>query len=148
MKTIKTSLKGKQLLNNSLLNKDTAFTKKERAAFALDGLLPTREETITEQSKRHYAQYQELTSDMQKIIYLNQLCNRNETLFYKLVSEHLIEMLPIIYTPVVGDLVQQFSKQFRTQRGLYLTYNDRDNIANILDNRVNKEIERSRNCQE
>ncbi|MDP2283250.1 MAG: NAD-dependent malic enzyme, partial [Pseudohongiella sp.] len=94
---------GPTLLETPLLNKGGAFTEKERRTFNLLGLLPPRYETIEGQVKRAYMQYCSFAEPINKHIYLRAVQDTNETLFYRLISEHLVEMLPIIYTPTVGD---------------------------------------------
>lgn len=137
---IETTLRGKELLTTYLLNKGTAFTQQERCELGLLGKLPPRVETLEEQVRRAYRQYKKYKSDLQKHIYLNNLHDKNEILFYKLVNEYLVEMLPIIYTPVVGKAVQQFSHEFRQPRGLYIAFEDQDKIELILENRTHPEI--------
>lgn len=134
MQTIVTELNGDQLLRSSRLNKDTAFTLTEREQFNLLGKLPPRVESLTEQAERAYQQYLEQDSPLAKYIYLNDLHDRNETLFYKLVSNHLPEMMPIVYTPTVGEAIQKFSAEYRRPRGLFITYPDKDRIEEILAN--------------
>lgn len=131
---IKAPLLGARLLKTSLLNKDTAFSIEERQQLHLDGLLPPHVETIEDQLKRCYQAYQRKQDDMEKHIYLRSLQDRNETLFYKLVIEHLTEMMPIIYTPTVGEACEQFSNIYRQPRGLFISYPQKDRIAEILDN--------------
>lgn len=138
---IETSLRSHALLGTSKLNKGCAFTQAEREAFGLLGLLPARIETITEQADRLYTQFSEQTSNLAKHIHLNVLHDYNETLFYYLVSRHLEEMLPIIYTPTVGEAVQRFSVQSRKPRGVYISYKDRHKIDEILDNRFPAEVD-------
>lgn len=138
---ISTPLKGKALLNTPLLNKSTAFTHEERRQFEILGKLPARVETLEEQAERAYEQYRRYTIDLSRHIYLYNLHERNEVLFYKLVSDHLEEMMPIIYTPIVGSAIKQFSREFRSPRGLYLSYPDRDEMASILDNRTHPDID-------
>ncbi len=138
---ISTPLKGKALLNTPLLNKSTAFTAEERREFQILGKLPLRVETLEEQAERAYEQYRRYTIDLSRHLYLYNLHERNEVLFYKLVSDHLDEMMPIIYTPTVGNAVQQFSREFRSPRGLYLSIPDRKDMASILDNRTHSEID-------
>ena len=94
---------GPTLLETPLLNKGGAFTEKERRTFNLMGLLPPRHETIEGQVERAYGQYRSFEEPINKHIYLRAVQDTNETLFYRLISEHLVEMLPIIYTPTVGD---------------------------------------------
>ncbi|WP_186645590.1 NAD-dependent malic enzyme [Fluviispira vulneris] len=128
------SLKGKQLLLNSFLNKDTAFTYDERIEFKLDGLIPNVIETLDEQVVRVYGQYLKKESDIERNIFLTQLYDRNETLFFRLMQEHLIEMVPVFYTPTVGDVVQQFNQNFRRPRGLFISYPQMSQIDDILNN--------------
>lgn len=138
---IETSLTGNNLLSTPKLNKGGAFTQEEREAFGLTGLLPHQVETLNQQVARMYMQYHEHHTNLGRNIYLNVLHDYNETLFYKLVSEHLEEMLPIIYTPTVGEAVQRFSLEHRKARGLYINYTDRDRIDEILDNRITPEVD-------
>lgn len=138
---IETCLTGNNLLSNPKLNKGCAFTLDEREAFQLNGLLPRQVETLEQQVARMYVQYHEHHTSLGKNIYLNVLHDYNETLFYKLVSEHLEEMLPIIYTPTVGEAVQRFSLEHRQPKGLYINYCDRDKIDSILDNRLPPEVD-------
>lgn len=140
-KYLETSLSGKGLLTIPQLNKGIAFTEQERQEFGLLGKLPARIETLDEQIKRAYNQYESFNDQLQKNIYLNVLQNTNQTLFYGLVKNHLAEMLPTIYTPIVGKRVKEYSKEFRQARGLYITYFDKDRIEEILDNRTNPEID-------
>lgn len=138
---IETSLSGKLLLNIPQLNKGTAFSEEERHQFGLLGKLPAQVESLDEQVKRTYLQHKAYRSPLQQNIYLNNLHDKNQVLFYKLVSEHLAEMLPIIYTPTVGKAVKEYSRQFRQARGLYIAYKYRNRIAEILDNRSHPEID-------
>ena len=137
---IETPLQGKTLLNSALLNKGTAFTLEERDQFNLLGKLPSRVETLDEQVARAYEQYRRYKNDLSRNIYLNNLRDRNETLFYRLLNEHATEMMPIIYTPIVGTAVKEYSREFRGPRGLYITYPDRHRIDQILQNRTHPEI--------
>lgn len=138
---IETSLSGKCLLTLPQLNKGTAFTYDERMAFDLLGKLPHRIETLDEQVERAYFQYKNYTSLLQKNIYLNNLNDKNQILFYKLLSAHLVEMLPIIYTPMVGTAVMQYSREYRQPRGLYIAHTDQDNLDAIIQNRSNPNID-------
>jgi malate dehydrogenase (oxaloacetate-decarboxylating) len=133
---IETPLTGHELLDASKLNKGCAFSEEEREQFNLIGLLPHHAETLEQQAARMYVQYHEHHSNLGKNIYLNVLHDYNETLFYKLVSDHLEEMLPIIYTPTVGDAVQRFSLEHRKSRGMYLSFPERNRIDKILDARL------------
>lgn len=138
---IETSLTGHSLLSTAKLNKGCAFTREEREIFGLTSLLPYQIETLEQQVDRMYAQYHEHHTNLSKNIYLNVLHDYNETLFYKLVSQHLEEMLPIIYTPTVGDAVQRFSLELRKPRGLYISYPDMKNMDEILEQRLTPEVD-------
>ncbi|MEN6292929.1 MAG: NAD-dependent malic enzyme [Methanobacterium sp.] len=137
IKYIETDLKGIQLLRSAQLNKGTAFSDTERKKFFLKGLLPPVIETIEDQMQRAYHQYSLQTDDLQKNIFLNNLYNTNETLFFRLISEYIEEMMPIIYTPTAGLAIQHYSSEFRTPRGIYISYPDQDNIDEILNNLSN-----------
>ena len=139
-KYIKTDLRGSQLLQSSHLNKGTAFSTKERELFNLIGLLPHSVETLDEQLQRAYHQYSLQADDLQKNIFLNNLYHTNETLFFRLIREHIQEMMPIIYTPTAGLAIQHYSDEFRKPRGIYLSYPDREHVAEILDNWSDAEI--------
>jgi malate dehydrogenase (oxaloacetate-decarboxylating) len=128
------SITGKQLLLNSFLNKDTAFTLEERREFKLNGLIPNVVETLDEQAVRVYGQYLKKETDIERNIFLTQLYDRNETLFFRLLQEHLVEMVPVFYTPTVGDVVQQFNQNFRRPRGLFISYPQMSQIEDILNN--------------
>ena len=138
---IETSLCGKPLLTTPQLNKSTAFTQEERKEFGLLGKLPHRVETLDEQIKRAYLQYSGYTSRLKQNIYLNNLHDKNQILFYKLLSRHLSEMLPTIYTPIVGTAVKRFSHEYRQPRGLYIAHSDKNQIEEIINNRSNPEID-------
>lgn len=134
MKSVKTNLRGAELLDTPLLNKSNAYSDEERNKLGLLGLLPPHIETIEEQVDRAYEAYTRKDSDIERHIFLRALQDRNEVLFYKLVSEHLSEMMPMIYTPVVGAACQQFSEIYRRTRGLFISYPERDRIDEILNN--------------
>lgn len=138
---LKTSLHGKVLLTTPQLNKGTAFTDEERKSFKLQGKLPIAVETLEQQVMRAYGQISSYHDKLNKNIYLNELHDANQVLFYKLVSEHLSEMLPIIYTPIVGTAVKKFSRDYRHPRGIYLSYPERENMESILMNRSNPNID-------
>jgi malate dehydrogenase (oxaloacetate-decarboxylating) len=138
---IETSLSGKPLLTTPQLNKGTAFTYEERKAFGLLGKLPHRVETLDEQIKRAYLQYSSYNTRLQQNIYLNNLHDKNQVLFYKLLNRHLGEMLPTIYTPIVGTAVKRFSHEYRQPRGLYIAHSDKNQISEIITNRSNPEID-------
>lgn len=138
---IETNALGQSLLTTPKLNKGSAFSEKERQQFHLLGKLPYGIETLDQQVARIYQQFLRKGNEIQKHVYLRSLHDTNETLFYKLVSQHLKEMLPIIYTPTVGKAVEQFSHAFRRPRGLYVAYPDRDRIDEIIENRLNPEVD-------
>jgi malate dehydrogenase (oxaloacetate-decarboxylating) len=140
-KHLETSLSGKPLLTTPQLNKGTAFSKEERDAFGLTGKLPAHIETLEEQAHRCYLQFQSYETALQKNVYLNKLHDTNQVLFYKLVQHHESEMIPILYTPTVGVAVQKFSREFQQVRGLYISYEQRYEIEQILDNRSNPDID-------
>ncbi|RUO76804.1 NAD-dependent malic enzyme [Pseudidiomarina taiwanensis] len=131
---------GPNLLETPLLNKGSAFTREERAAFNLTGLLPPRYESIDEQVKRCYMQYSSFDTALNKHIYLRAIQDNNETLFYRLLKDHLEEMMPIIYTPTVGDACEQFSDIYRSSRGLFISYEDRHQIDDILRNATKRKV--------
>ncbi|MCP8969933.1 NAD-dependent malic enzyme [Ectobacillus ponti] len=129
-----TTLKGKELLSNPFLNKGTAFTKEEREELGLEGLLPPRVLTLEEQAKRAYDQYSMRTTNLFKNGLLYDLYNRNVVLFYRLLKDHLAEMLPIIYTPTVGEAIQTYSHSYRRPGGLYLSIADPEGMEAAFSN--------------
>lgn len=135
------SLRGYDLLQSPKFNKGSAFTLEERKALALISRLPHALETLDEQIIRAYKQYSEKSSDLAKNIYLNGLHDTNEVLFYALLKRYLSEMLPIVYTPTVGTAVETFSLENRRSRGLFIAYPDIEQIDEILEERVNKNID-------
>ena len=126
--------RGAELLHDPLLNKGTAFTDAERDKLGLRGLLPPRVFPQDQQVSRVLESFRRKTSDLEKYIYLISLQERNEALFYRVVLDHLPEMMPIIYTPTVGLACQKWGYIFRRSRGIYLTASDRGRIATILRN--------------
>ena len=131
-KPIYISYAGPALLETPLLNKGSAFSEKERRAFNLIGLLPPRYENIEEQVKRAYMQYKSFEEPINRHIYLRVVQDNNETLFYRLLEEHLVEMLPIIYTPTVGEACEHFSDIYRSARGIFVAYEERQYMDDIL----------------
>jgi len=123
---------GPGLLANSLLNKGTAFTERERDALGLRGLLPPRVFTIEEQLERTLSNYRRKENALEKYIYLTSLQNRNETLFYRLVQANIEEMIPIIYTPTVGQACMEYGLIYRRARGMFISMRERGRIAEIL----------------
>jgi len=126
--------RGAALLADPLTNKGTAFSAEERAALDLDGLLPPAVCTMPQQLDRVYQSLLRKSTPLERYIYLVALQDRNETLFYRLLHEHIDELMPIVYTPVVGEACQEFSHIFRRPRGLFIAYDDRDHIDRILRN--------------
>lgn len=124
--------RGFQLIRQPLLNKGTAFPDDERRAFALEGLLPVRDNPIELQVRRVHASFQSRSSDLDKYIFLTALQDRNEHLFYHLLCNHLDELLPIVYTPTVGEATRNFSQVFRRGRGIWITPDQRGRIAEVL----------------
>lgn len=131
---LSTPIKGKTLLMDAFTNKGTAFTKHERDELDLHGLLPACVTSIEEQLDRVYENFVAKPTPIEKFIYLAALHDRNETLFFRLCHERIDEMMPIVYTPVVGEACQKFSHIFRRPRGLYISYDQRDQIEKILAN--------------
>ena len=129
------------LLNTQALNKGTAFTDDERSRLGLVGLLPPHVETLDEQAVRAYEAYKRKEEDLERHIYLRALQDTNEVLFYRLLLDHIVEMTPIVYTPVVAQACQQFSHIYRRPRGLFISYPLRDSIPEILRNRPNSEVD-------
>jgi malate dehydrogenase (oxaloacetate-decarboxylating) len=129
------------LLNHQLLNKSTAFTEEERSRFGLHGLLPPHVERLEEQVVRAYEAYQRKDDDLERHIYLRALQDTNEVLFYRLLLDHIEEMTPMVYTPVVALACQQFSHIYRKPRGLFISYPLRDSIPALLRNRPNPNVD-------
>ncbi|HEV2235873.1 MAG TPA: NAD-dependent malic enzyme, partial [Ktedonobacterales bacterium] len=127
-----TGLFGKAVLEDPLLNKGSAFTREERMQLGLLGLLPPHIASMEDQLARTYENYQRKESDLERYIFLASLQDRNETLFFRLLQEHVAEMAPIIYTPTVGLACQQYSHIYRRPRGLYIAYLEQDEIEATL----------------
>ncbi|MGE9296400.1 MAG: oxaloacetate-decarboxylating malate dehydrogenase, partial [Puniceicoccales bacterium] len=135
------SLKGTELLNNSFLNKGTAFPAEERFQFGLTGLLPHGERGLDIQLTDVLEELGRQKEGLDKNIYLNGLLDRNETLFYRLVQDNVSEMVPLIYTPVVGEAIVNYSHNFNRPRGLYLSYPNRDRMEEMLDHRHFEQVD-------
>ncbi|MDR8522771.1 NAD-dependent malic enzyme [Shewanella fidelis] len=131
---------GPAILEAPLINKGSAFTEEERIFFNLEGLLPHVIETIEEQASRAYDQYKNFSNDLDKHIYLRNIQDTNETLYYRLVQNHITEMMPIIYTPTVGMACERFSKDYRRNRGLFISYANKDRIDDILNNSTRQKV--------
>jgi len=126
--------RGRTLLDNPILNKGTSFSDAERHALGITGLLPRHVSSMAEQLQRTLDQLRAKDSDLQKAIYLAGLHDRNETLFYRLVIDNLEETVPLIYTPTVAEVCREWSRIFRRSRGLYVTPDDRGDVAALLRN--------------
>ena len=126
--------RGVALLRDPLLNKGTAFSGEEREALGLEGLLPPHVFAIEEQATRVMENYRRKETDLERYIHLGSLQDRNETLFHRVLADHLEEMMPIIYTPTVGQACQQLGHVFRRPRGLHLSSDDTGNLARLVRN--------------
>lgn len=128
-------LKGLNLLNNPFLNKGTAFTKEERTKYGITGMLPSTVQTLEQQSVQAYGQYLSKPSDLEKRIFLMNIFNTNRTLFYKLMGQHLVEFMPIVYDPVVADSIEQYNEIFvEPQDAAFLSIDDPESIKDSLKN--------------
>ncbi|MET7451922.1 NAD-dependent malic enzyme [Streptomyces sp. NPDC005574] len=134
-----TTSHGATILADPLLNKGTAFSRRERAELGLDGLLPPAVESLDEQVARAYEAFHGYDKPLNQHIYLRQLQDTNEVLFYRLVTRHLEELLPVVYTPTVGEACRRFSEIYRRPRGLFLTWEDRHRFDEILRNRPHRD---------
>ena len=123
-----TTLRGRQIMNDPRLFRGVAFTEAERRELGLVGLLPPQVISLREQLRRAYGQYQAQPTQLAKNVYLGLLQDRNEVLFFRLLSEHLSEMLPVIYTPTVGEAIQHFSEEYRRPRGVFLSIDHPEDI--------------------
>jgi malate dehydrogenase (oxaloacetate-decarboxylating) len=139
--SVPAGLRGMNLLNSPVLNQGTAFSLEARDRLGLHGLLPPYVETLEQQAARRYASLQEKTSDIEKHIFLRALQDTNEVLFYRLLLEHIPEVLPLVYTPTVAAACERFSQIYRRPRGIFISYPLRDRIPEILANRPNEEVD-------
>ena len=129
------TLRGKELLNNPFQNKGTAFTEEERKKYGLTGMLPTAVRTLEEQVEITYAKVSSYEQAYEKNKYLMQIYNQNRVLYYKLVEEHLVELMPVIYTPTIADAVMNFSHDYeRPNEAVYLDGDHPENIREALKN--------------
>src|ERR1700758_3168544 len=133
--------RGMDLLDTPSLNKGTAFSEQERREFGLHGLLPPQVETLQEQVLRAYEAYKRKDEDLERHIFLRALQDTNEVLFYRLLLDHIEELTPMVYTPVVAQACEQFSHIYRRPRGLFISYPLRDSIPAILRSRPNKDVD-------
>jgi hypothetical protein len=130
--TVKAAARGADVLRNPRINKGTAFTAPERQQFGLEGLLPIQIKTQSQQAERIYEQLQAQNDDLQKYVLLSALLNRNQHLFYKVLGDHLEELMPIVYTPTVGMAVQRFSRVFQGGGGVWITPDMQGRMADVL----------------
>ncbi|KAH7066057.1 hypothetical protein BKA63DRAFT_523695 [Paraphoma chrysanthemicola] len=129
---LETTLTGNALLRTPYFNKGSAFTKEERGAFKLHGLLPTNIQTLDEQVERAYAQYSSRPNDLAKNTFMTSLKEQNEVLYYKLILDHLKEMFSVIYTPTEGDAIADYSRLFRRPEGCFLNIDDADRVEDDI----------------
>jgi malate dehydrogenase (oxaloacetate-decarboxylating) len=125
---------GRDALRDPRFNRGTAFTQEERSALGLDGLLPAGVATVEEQAKRAYEQYRDQPGDLARNTFLAALHDRNEVLYDKLLAEHLSEMLPVVYDPLVAQAIEQYSHEYRRPDGVYLSVDDADAVETALRN--------------
>src|SRR5215469_4289113 len=128
----RTTLRGRQVLTDPRLNKGTAFTDDERASLELIGLIPPGHLTLEEQASRVYAQFLRQSTNLSRNVLLNEVHDRNRVLYYRLLTDHLSEMLPVIYTPTVGEAIENYSHEYRRPRGVYLSVDDPELIEQSL----------------
>ncbi|BBZ46708.1 NAD-dependent malic enzyme [Mycobacterium parmense] len=133
--------RGQARLFDALTTKGTAFTEDERRKFGLLGLLPTAVKTIDEQAAHCWHEFSTRRDGLDQHIYLRALQDRNETLFYRVLSDHIPETLPVVYTPTVGEACQRFSEIYRRPRGLFVSYPDRDRLGEVLGNRPHRDVD-------
>src|SRR5688572_21978845 len=126
--------RGRSVLTTPMLNRGTAFTPEQRQALGLQGLLPRGVSTLEGQLRRVYAQYRRQPDDLAKNVYLAHLRDRNEVLFYRLLTDHIEEMLPIVYTPTVGKAIERYSHEYRRPRGVFLSVNQPEEVEESLRN--------------
>ncbi|MFN8079119.1 MAG: NAD-dependent malic enzyme [Kineosporiaceae bacterium] len=124
--------RGRGVLANPMTNRGTAFTQEQREELGLVGLIPTGVTTLENQVHRVYAQYQRTTTNLGKYLHLAAIRDRNEVLFYRLFSTHLEEMLPIVYTPTIGEAIERFSHEFNRPRGVFLSIDHPDRVEESL----------------
>lgn len=135
-----TQLRGFRLLTHTKYNKGTAFTQEERDQLGLRGLLPPAVSNLDDHKQRALANIRRKDSDLERYVFMQSLMARNQTLFYRLLIDHIEELMPIIYTPTVGQACREFAHIFRQPQGFYISVTDRGNIRSILDNWPQKDI--------
>jgi malate dehydrogenase (oxaloacetate-decarboxylating) len=132
---------GEARLFDALTTKGTAFTRAERRKMGILGLLPTAEKTLAQQAEHCWHEFSTYREDLNKHIYLRGLQDRNETLFYRVLRDHIPETMPIVYTPTVGEACQRFSEIYRRPRGLFVSYPDRELLREVLRNRPQRDVD-------
>jgi malate dehydrogenase (oxaloacetate-decarboxylating) len=120
------------VLSDPMRNRGVAFTEAEREALGLAGRLPSAVLTLEQQALRAYGQLHRQGSDLAKNVYLEQLHDRNEVLYYKVLRDHLAELLPVVYDPTVGEAIERYSHEYRAPRGVFLSIDRPDDIANAF----------------
>lgn len=133
------AITGQANLFDPLTTKGTAFTHAERRKYGLLGMLPTAEKTLDQQVEHSWREFSTRRPGLDQHIYLRALQDRNETLFYRLLSDHIAETMPIVYTPTVGEACQRFSEIYRRPRGLFVSYPDREHLREVLRNRPHRD---------
>jgi malate dehydrogenase (oxaloacetate-decarboxylating) len=133
--------RGQARLFDALTTKGTAFTHAERRELGLLGLLPFAEKTLAQQAEHCWHEFSTRREGLDKHIYLRALQDRNERLFYRLLRDHIVETMPIVYTPIVGEACQRFSEIYRRPRGLFVSYPDRDRLHEVLRNRPQRDVD-------
>ncbi len=128
----RTTLRGRQVLADPRINKGTAFSDAERADLDLIGLIPAGHMTLDQQASRIYSQFLRQSSNLARNVLLNELHDRNEVLYYRVLGDHLSEMLPVIYTPTVGQAIENYSHEYRRPRGVYLSVDQPELIERSL----------------
>lgn len=128
----RTTLRGRQVLADPRINKGTAFSDQERAGLGLIGLIPAGHMTLDEQADRVYAQFGRQSTGLARNVLLNEMHDRNEVLYYRVLADHLSEMLPVIYTPTVGQAIEHYSHEYRRPRGVYLSVDQPELIEQSL----------------
>lgn len=139
--SIRVTARGRAVVNDPQLNKGTAFSEDERRALGIDGLLPGSYQTLEGQVARVRGQYDLKTTDLERHIFLRALQDTNEVLFYAFLTEHLEQLLPIVYTPTVGDACREFSHIYRRPLGIFIPYPDRDHMGELLDNAPARDVD-------
>ena len=129
---IRIRARARAVLSNPTTNRGTAFTHEERSALGLVGLIPSGVTTLENQTRRTYEQFRRGSTPLAKYLHLAQLRDRNEVLFYNLLSGHLEEMLPIVYTPTIGEAIERFSHEYNRPRGVFLSIDDPDGVETAL----------------